>query len=154
MRPKVQIVCLVGMIMCTIAAIRSTSAAPQAYPMMCRGGGDMTISVTRIARGTALAVYFTRGGRASNPGPGECTWMDRGMRSDEPMVMSFDAIDSSVVPYIRASGKIRRFTYEGRERAHLQYLVDSVLQGKPFQVHAYQKEARGNNYFSVVRVGP
>ena len=62
-----------------------TPTPAETYPLVCRGAASL-----KIDNGKSLAWYagftFTRGTKPAGEGlaPGECSWMDRGMRDDEP----------------------------------------------------------------------
>ena len=63
-----------------------SKAAPpqQSYPLVCRGGGSL---VTGAAPGDRnIGFTFARGSKPAGEGlaPGECSWADRGMYSNEP----------------------------------------------------------------------
>ncbi|MDQ2938274.1 MAG: hypothetical protein M3R67_12330 [Acidobacteriota bacterium] len=65
------------------------------YPLMCRGGGTL---VTGIAPGERnIGFSFTRGSKPAGEGlaPGECSWMDRGMYTNEPDRLSQHVEDTS-----------------------------------------------------------
>ena len=68
----------------TLATLTSTvvAAAPQSYPMQCRGGA--TIGLAASTR--AAVMYF---GKAPNKaslglGVGQCAWLDRAIGTNEP----------------------------------------------------------------------
>ena len=69
--------------------------AQQSFPLICRGGGGMK---TRAHAGNAqhtfniLGLFFTKanrsaGSRGRNLTPGQCSWVDRGMRANEPDIL-------------------------------------------------------------------
>ena len=72
------------------------SVAQQSFPLVCRGGGRMTM---RSHAGNVqhtfniLGLFFEKGTRGTTPGnflrlaPGQCSWVDRGMRNGEPDIL-------------------------------------------------------------------
>ncbi len=56
---------------------------PRSYPLLCRGSESLEIAFTPSIR--AIGFTFTRGTKPAGEGlaPGECSWVDRGMRADE-----------------------------------------------------------------------
>ena len=93
-------VCMAGMISLQQAALAQT-----AYPMVCRGGGNMTMTLSAgpvaVPAYTGNRVYniirlgFERATRAYNPRnpgllrPGQCTWRDRPLYNVEPTTINF-----------------------------------------------------------------
>lgn len=71
---------------------------PDSYPLVCRGGGRLvfvgegSLVIGAPTRDRNIGFVFTRGqkpaGTRPSPSdalaPGECSWVDRGMRADEP----------------------------------------------------------------------
>src|SRR5712691_13344686 len=71
---------------------------PEDYPLVCRGAATFkTDASTPPCEGCVNAgdvpkyvgFMFIRGSKPSGKGlaPGECSWLDRGMRTDEPNVL-------------------------------------------------------------------
>jgi hypothetical protein len=69
--------------------------AQQSFPLICRGGGQMK---TRAHAGNAqhtfniLGLFFTKANRPAGPRgrnltPGQCSWVDRGLRANEPDIL-------------------------------------------------------------------
>ena len=61
---------------------------PPSYPLLCRGSESLEITFKSSIR--AIGFKFTRGAKPAGEGlnPGECSWVDRGMRADEPDELS------------------------------------------------------------------
>lgn len=60
------------------------TASAQGYPVMCRGGGNMT---TKLGAGSSLIIDFEhapQGYLTEKPGKGQCAWSDRAMSDGEP----------------------------------------------------------------------
>lgn len=62
----------------------SEARTPEDYPLVCRGGGSLQIGIAPGERN--IGFVFTRGTRPAGEGlaPGECSWVDRGMKPAEP----------------------------------------------------------------------
>lgn len=151
--------------------VQSASAAitePQSYPMACRAGGGMQAQLTMLDHGTAaLIIRFKKGTAGAGvraPGPGECTWLDRGMRPNEPDVLKLYVANAKA---IKVNCVRVMCSYVGSANRHLDYLMHAVVGGQPFQVHVYNienlsnlgmigvvKRALQGNGFRVTRVGP
>jgi len=78
-----------------LAGICSPSRAQQSFPLVCRGGDSMRFSAhPGNQQGTfnILGLFFQKGAGPTGPSgsrlaPGECSWLDRGMRSNEPDIL-------------------------------------------------------------------
>ncbi|HVS81028.1 MAG TPA: hypothetical protein VHE60_04780 [Pyrinomonadaceae bacterium] len=75
-----------GMVAAIFQILSGSAAArtPEDYPLVCRGGGSLVIG---MAPGEGnIGFVFTRGTKPAGEGlaPGECSWVDRGMRPEEP----------------------------------------------------------------------
>jgi hypothetical protein len=61
---------------------------PENYELRCRGGGEMKLSLDEPGESgrRMLKIQFKRGSQAATAGlnPGECAWVDRAVRGDEP----------------------------------------------------------------------
>lgn len=66
----------------------SSYAAGPYYPMICRGGGDLMMSISQLQDGrNTIELNFDKGTRAYRREtlmPGQCTWPDRGLSRGEP----------------------------------------------------------------------
>lgn len=69
----------------------ATSAHAQSgpyYPMICRGGGDLMMSISQLSDGrNTIELIFDKGAgayRRDTLMPGQCTWPDRGLNRAEP----------------------------------------------------------------------
>ena len=71
------------------------SRTQQSYPLVCRGGDSLTIGIAPGERN--IGFVFTRGTKPAGEGlaPGECSWVDRGMSTNEPDRLSQHVEDSS-----------------------------------------------------------
>ena len=106
----------------------SDASAQTSYPLICKPGGDM---VAEVRAGAQVKVKFQGGADAASntpPTPGQCSWLDRGFRPEEPAVLAV-AGDAS----------------------HATYLVDSLIRGETFYAHVYND---GQGSMMVTRIGP
>ena len=121
------------------------------YPMICQGGPGMYGPVDSIAlQGQATAkimVTFKRGQTARNPLPGECVWLDRAIRPEEPNRFSFIATGSQSL-FVTHNGL-------STGTGPLKYLMDGLTQRKYFYVHVYQVSVPTfEPFFKVTHLGP
>lgn len=106
----------------------AAASAQTSYPLICRGGDPMRLQVA--PNGTTWLTFQpgTAAGATTPPGPGTCTWLDRGFRTGEPARM-------------RVTGN-RDWTV---------YLLDGMTGGAPFFAHVYNN---GTGDMVVTRIGP
>lgn len=138
----------------SIGAQYVNAAPPPAYPMMCKGGGNMFYAVRTMPgrEPTAhITIWFAKGAHGASERPpqkGECTWLDRGMRNGEPHELITTIRGTSAVPVLNASGKVTRWEFgpsAGPATDELKRLLASIQNGGSFQFEAYQgRSARGN----------
>ena len=138
------------------------AAQPQSYPLFCKGG-SMNITVRPQVRdgGTYFGFTFKQGKRAatSGLGAGECTWSDRGMRSDESSSIGIKDKDLYFSTFIDLRGKARLSADCGRNGCDLarsvNKMLDAMRHGKTFQVYAYQYvDGAGRKELRITKFGP
>ncbi len=80
----------------TLAVLLATAGIARAqttFPLVCRGANSLAPMQYAIYPGSSsswLMVYFTKGTQAYSAAtlqPGQCTWLDRGLRYAEPAVL-------------------------------------------------------------------
>ncbi len=83
----------------TVETVKTDSPAPaptpaETYPLVCRGAPSLK---QERDTGSYVGFRFTRGTKPAGEGlaPGECSWMDRGMRADEPdkLYQDFEGVE-------------------------------------------------------------
>lgn len=152
------------LVFAAIFAAGTVTAAPKSYPMVCRAGGGMTAthsnrnipSPTRLMY--SLRVNFQRstsGASTSQPGPGQCAWLDRPVRGDEPTslvltVPDFHNTYSNVV-FRQGDNHAGLRTDAG---GGFKYLVNAIMNGEVFYVHARQEAFERTRVLLVTRTGP
>jgi hypothetical protein len=96
------------------------------YPMICHGGGAMK---AEIFAGRIIVRFEPTdvGAGVAPPGPGQCSWLDRGYRPGEPASLQ----------------------YSGNPDG-LRYLANGVFRGGNFYVHVH----KDGDSMMVDRVGP
>lgn len=107
-----------------IHAANPADATPRSYQLICKGGGAM---VATIKSNGTIALRFSPGSEAGVPQAGQCTWLDRGFREGEPNLLSLAG-----------------------DRDGTSYLLNSMLGGDRFYVHAYNDN---NGRMVVTRTG-
>ncbi len=145
--------------MVTMVAV--ASAAERSYPMVCRGGGAMQARHVKKTMGTGLnipglVIRFAKSrsaGTSRPPGPGECAWMDRPIREDEPDKLQL--VTTQAYDVVIQNGRIGlELSEEVDRRSGFGYLVSAIQRGDLFYLHCYQKRGRGPNFFAITRTGP
>jgi hypothetical protein len=142
-----------------LAVSLSQAAEPRSYPMMCKGGGDTSVSIDSLAGmdGLSVKIGISKSSRPATSGlnAGECAWMDRGINPSEPGTIALEVSDVYAQAYMKVStgGDNYRISFygNGTKVADLKRLIESIKQGREYQVHAYNNK-RGQ--FTVTRVGP
>jgi len=105
------------------------------------------------ATGTSMWLYFkaaAKPGSAAQPGPGECTWMDRTLSAGEPTSLFIHAAHLEFAVQVEGDGKISRdasgvrFNPEGQsdDAQKARYLTEGMLKGKIFNIKAYNASGR------------
>ena len=145
----------------TCLGVTAVGAEPKSYPLLCKGGGTISLNITpRISggdRGTQVGFSFQRSTRAATAGlkPGQCAWMDRGVNNKEPdgLVVEFPGLDIYVAEMFvdsKTTGNVYRYVGNRSLQTRARNLINAIRLGREFQVHAY------NNGTSLIatRIGP
>lgn len=132
-----------------LAVVSASSARGEtSYPLICRGGPGMNAEVWHYTSNGAPGVYtnisFRRGQTASNPGPGECVWIDRGFRASEPASLFYNVLSNQSQIFTVLPGGV---TFG---MGPLRYLLNAVNRQTRFYVHGYSRSGS----ISVTRLGP
>jgi hypothetical protein len=78
----------------TAPATPAMASAGSAYPIMCRGGGNLHFSYepySGVASGPQIWIRFEHGTSSGALAPGQCAWPDRPVAPKEPSVLVFAA---------------------------------------------------------------
>ncbi len=145
---KLMLLCLFSFLLFLPAD--DAQARAKSYPLMCRGGGAMKGKFTTIH----VSLHFVgakQGAGVRLPQSGECAWLDRGFLPGEPQKLVF-MLDKGK-PLIVEFGP-QGVTNVGSASSKLEYLVNNILKGQVFQVHAYRGQCPGNkcNVLTVTKV--
>lgn len=104
---------------------------------------------------TGLQIYFNPGKQGANqhpPAAGQCTWLDRGVRRGEGKELDWERpgwrINTSLD--FNSRGQITDVMAVGKRAKAFKYLVNSVLQGRTFEVRARSF----HGLLKVTHVGP
>lgn len=144
----------------------STQAQPRGFPLVCHGSTNQLADITFNnggRPGISLAVRFKGASSAVSsrpPKPGECAWLDRGWRNGAPEVMLWTGqIQSFKVAFTGEkaiiAGTPRTFAKPGDR--DFEYLLDALMKGRRFQVHAYadpDPSDPAEPVLKITRVGP
>jgi hypothetical protein len=68
--------------------VSKAAPKPEDYPLVCRGGGGLVVGIAPGERN--IGFIFVHGTKPAGEGlaPGECSWVDRGMYTNEPDSLS------------------------------------------------------------------
>ena len=76
----------------TLYGAMGAEAAPRAYVMKCKGGGDMSIDLRQLPKTVPpleIIINFKKARDHRNLRAGECSWLDRKIRKGEPRRLWF-----------------------------------------------------------------
>ncbi len=120
----------------------STEAAPQSYPLVCRGGAGT------LGYGAGAALYYFRKAPASvghGLNPGECSWVDRPIGAGEPPCLRQTGVQANAWIF---PDQLQSSYFTSQNAPWLRTLLKS---------HAYQTFQvynPGQGCFVVTRLGP
>lgn len=127
--------------------------AQESYPMVCRGGGSMRVDAWR----NGIQIYFRgadTGASQRQPGPGECAWLDRGLRSGEPRMLTWFPGDiGTFIVKFDGRGMITGYDIRGNAADNYKYLLDNIRRGSIFYVHSYRPQG-STPQLRITRIGP
>lgn len=126
-------------------AASASMAAPQSYPLVCRGGAG-TLGYNSDQGGSAL-MYFAKAPGPSSQGlqPGQCSWVDRAIGPNEPTCLRQANVGGAswIFP-----GNLTASYFNSTQAPWLR----NLLKAQNYQV--FQAYNPGNNCFVVTRLGP
>lgn len=134
----------------TIALQSQMASAQNTYIMTCTPGGQM-YNYTRSENGgrVATTVYFkgaNQGASVQAPSPGQCTWLDRGLRGGEPEKLLVKGESGIVQASCNTRGCNVKTTAPMSSK-----ILTAMTGNRPFQVHVYNDQ---NGHMRVVKFGP
>ncbi len=145
---KLLLLCLVSFLF--IFPADDAQARAKSYPLMCRGGGAMKGHFTTIS----VSLHFVGAKQSAgvrSPRAGECAWLDRGFLPGEPQKFYF--LIRRGKPLMVEFGP-QGVTNVKSDSSKIEYLVNNILKGQVFQVHAYRGQCPGDkcNVLTVTKV--
>jgi hypothetical protein len=134
-------------------------AGSKSYPMVCRGGGNMSAMYGRAGGETVLSIKFERSPHADNdqhPGPGQCAWLDRPLSAEEQLDLRYTSKNNKITNLTIKKGKMDVLKYEGNDGGrNLKVLIDAVHKGQLFNLMVRRdKTPWGSPYLKITSVGP
>ena len=136
-------VCMVSVLM-----LSSSVMANQSYMMVCKGGGDMKLTVDN--RVYKIILDFKKAPQSATqhePPPGYCAWVDRPLNASEPSSIYFYPIPDKLFDVLIAYPN--SITVGGPKGTYGQ-LFNAVRSGQLFYVHCYN----AGSYFKLTKFGP
>lgn len=121
-------------------------AAPQSYPLVCRGGGNVTLGYSSTE--TAALMYFKKGTQPAGAGlqAGMCSWVDRGIGANEPPCLRQTGVAAQVWWFVNGIG--------GQAYANSTQAPWMRQMTDPTKFQTFQVYNPGNGCFVVTRLGP
>lgn len=146
-------------ILCLSLFASSLIAESKSYPMVCRGGGNMSAMYGRVGDESIFAITFERsphGDNQQHPGPGQCAWLDRPLSSEEQLELRYTNKKNKITNLTVKKGTIEVLKYEGDNGGRdLKYLIEAVHGGRLFNIQATRaKTPWGSPYLKITTVGP
>jgi hypothetical protein len=129
--------------------IANAYADPPSYPIICKGGGNMTGLFNTDAKD--IVINFEKSPQAGSrqePAPGTCAWVDRPINAQEASPLKYTYENTGMSFDFRY--KNMTLNLGSRDNA-LKYLWDAVYNGKVFYVRCYKNNY---GYLTITHVGP
>jgi hypothetical protein len=126
----------------------ATAAFAQTYPLVCKAGSNMILSVGFVSDRNFAVVTFKPSNAPSSAGvqPGYCAWSDRGWRTGEPTNLYFPDVGRVVATF--TNGAYRNVSFTRNDVRDLEEITRNTGRTFVFQVR------REGNSMTVHRVGP
>lgn len=147
-----------------LAAVLSCVAPAQAqvsYTLVCRGGGNMVLSVGSAGAVdgrpvSVVGIDFTRATQSATAAPvgqGQCAWLDRPLNSAEPTRLVYNANNTTLHVALRAE-RAGAFVEAGHGgvgdgATNFSTLWNAIRDGREFRVEAYNA---GDGTMRITRV--
>lgn len=144
-----------GSMLAIFAASAGAVAPVESYTLVGKGGGTMHASYYRSESHFILDIHFTKAAVSATerqPQAGECAWLDRRFRTDEPGYLVLSIGTNSQVSLNIDSGGAHIQRFFGDRRTDVEYLVNAIMGGQAFYVRVH-KSSDGSS-FLIDRIGP
>lgn len=145
----------------TLALGVPAAQAQTSYALVCRGGGNMTLSVGGAGAidGRPLSIVsidFAKAAQAAATaavGAGQCAWLDRPLNGAEPTRLVFNAENTTLHVSLRAE-RVGYFAEAGHGGVgdgapDFSHLWNAIRDGREFRVEAYNL---GDGTMRITRV--
>jgi len=142
--------------LCGIFPVSADAKSPS-FVLECRGGGEMNATVYKNGEVIIKGFRSARtAAKAQSPSSGECAWLDRPMRRDEPKEL-WDAHRKSPIAFVTMRrGNKNTISLMDTARYPIITVLTAIQTGQVFLVHV--KQIRINHgkrpIFRIERVGP
>ncbi|MGD9850894.1 MAG: hypothetical protein AB7T38_06490 [Nitrospirales bacterium] len=150
---RLLLLCLVSFLF--ILPANDAQARAKSYPLVCRGGGTMEgrFGAWKANKGffSLIFVGAKQGSDVRPPQAGECAWLDRGFLPGEPQRLHWDTDDMKSMQFQFGPQGIHM---AGASNGKFLRVVNSILMGQLFRVHAYRGQCPGDkcNVLTVTEV--
>ena len=141
------------MVFAASSGVSSVCYAQPAYPILCRGGGNLYFNYTPFSNfspNPQIWITFQRGAQKAGSAwenrnalmPGQCTWLDRPLSNNEPdRIIVKDIRNFSIV---WTQGRVMGVSSE-------LYYINALLDPNRYQSFDVYNDRKGN--FIVTRIG-
>lgn len=138
-----------GAVLVMASFVSLVQAAPQSYPLVCKGGAGSSLRIIPYGDGTKLKFYFKKSPRGATSGlsKGTCAWLDRGISSNESnsLSMYFENIRPRV-ELIGGNANQRRYKIihwgASNDLHFFKKVISAINSGAEFHLHAYNQPSR------------
>lgn len=135
----------------TATARVADAGAAESYAMVCRGGGAMRLQFDTTT--PDMYVLFTAAPRAAGqqqPGPGQCAWVDRPLRPNEPRKLKYRAAAAPEITFEKRRGVQLGTILSLRQSPDALHFVRPLNEGELFYVRC----RNAGSFLEVTRLGP
>jgi len=142
-------------VLCSMFSVPAYAKSPS-YVLECRGGGGMNARIYKNGEVTIKGFRSARtAAKARPPSSGECAWLDRTMRRDEPKEL-WDAHRNSPINYVTMRGNKTAIRWMDTARYPIITVLKAIQTGQVFLVHVRQIRINHGKrpIFRIERVGP
>lgn len=124
------------------------TAAPQSYPLVCRGGGGTLGFASGMGNGNVALFYFQKANGPAGAGlqAGQCSWVDRKIGPNEPTCLKQNNAASAAWMF---PDRMNQNYFNSTNAPWLR----SLLKSDSFQTFQVYNPGNGDCFF-VTRLGP
>lgn len=136
---------ITGLAVLALGLAGAAHAAPQTYPLVCRGGAG-TLGLDSASQ--SAVMYYAKSPQPAGAGlqPGQCSWVDRAIGPNEPPCLRQTAVGAAAWIF---PNQLTQSYFASQNAPWLR----SLLRADQFQTFQVYNPGTGN-CFVVTRLGP